>query len=177
MNTFPVSLWFADWIVDEFLDLLSKEYHKPVADPEYTTVRCGLTEIIKLYLGDFYQDDEFHVFVGKHLYYPVHVDNNYIQGRMVKGRLNVLLKGEPGQMQFYQTTEDYTGKTWKDTFETDFKNLKPIERVKCSYPSFVRTDILHDVHFNSCDKGKDRIMLSYPIYNHSWEQIVEKFTE
>ena len=67
----------------------------------------------------------------------------------------------------------YTEKNWKDTFET--KNLKPIDRVTCSYPAFVRTDILHDVHFNSCDKGKDRILLSYPIYNHTWEQIVDRF--
>lgn len=172
MNTFRSSLKVTASDVKQFLQLLTDEYHKPVAFPEYTQIRSRITDKIKKYIGDWFED-EFQVFVGKHLYYPVHVDNNFIQGRMVKGRLNVLLEGEPGQMQFYETTKDYTGKTWKDTFET--KNLKPIDRQQCTYPAFVRTDILHDVHFNRCDKGKDRIMLSYPIYNYSWEQIVDRF--
>jgi len=174
VNTFRSRLTVTASDVKQFLQLLAKEYHQPIAFPEYTEIRSRITDKIEKYLGDWFED-EFHVFVGKHSYYPVHIDNNYIQGRIVKGRLNVLLEGEPGHMQYYQTTDDYSGKTWKDTIQTDYQSLKPIDKVQCKYPAFVRTDILHDVHFNSCHKGKDRIMLSYPLYNHSWEQIVERF--
>lgn len=172
MNTFPSKFKFSQKQADEFLSLLRKERHSDKAEPEWTMVRTRLTDRIETYLGP---NEGFQVFIGSHLYYPVHVDIHH-EGRMVAGRFNVLLTGEPGSMQWYQTDEDYTQDRWRQNIQSiDYSKLEPIDRQQCNYPAFVRTDILHDVHFDSCHKGKSRVMLSYPFYNHSWEQIVERF--
>lgn len=174
MNTFPSKFKYSKNQAEQFLSLLRKERHSDKAEPEWTMVRTRLTDRIEKYLG---QNEGFHVFIGSHQYYPVHVDIHH-EGRMVAGRFNVLLTGDPGIMQWYVTDKDYTQTRWRQNIQSiDYSKLEPFDRQQCTYPSFVRTDILHDVHFDSCHKGKDRVMLSYPFYNDSWEQIVDRFKQ
>lgn len=180
-NVKPIELDLDQQLIDDFVQSWI-EYKDGVIPGQimffHTDIRTKLQQSILDVIGDLAEDpDQFQVFDSLHQFYSPHVD---VEGdRIVNVRLNVLCTGDAGVMQFYETPDeipvDGSKWVWDTIWESDVGKMKPVERIDMTYPALVKPDTFHAVMFDKKYRNQRRIVLSYPFYNHSWEQICEKF--
>ena len=180
-NVVPVNLSVGKDFKSDFVAEYSKEYPGVPLGISFfhTNIDAPLMRQILNQIWPIAEDPaQFQILDSFHEFYPPHIDKE--GSRTVKARLNVLCTGQPGTMQFYETDQQYKDKDgWVfDTLaDADITKMKPVERVEMNYPSLVKPDTYHCVMFDKKDKGTRRIVLSYPFYKHSWEEVCEYFSK
>lgn len=197
MYTFKAAgLQYTDDMVNQFIKLHDESGGMPSKKntfPAMCDVRCELTDVVEEYLGDYFIG-VFNVLDGLHGSYGPHIDNP--KGSMdILCRLNILLCGHGGQIEYY--TDDCIPNLSKmddaywlkanamfqdrNVYQSiwDFADpgLEIAERVKVDYPSFIRTDKVHSVSHNPKHKKKRRLVLSVPFIGVPIEQLSEHFNE
>jgi len=180
-NVQPVELSVSQEFIDDFVDSYTKDYQFIPLGISFlhTNLQLPLMNQVLNQISDIVEDpNQFQILDSLHEFYAPHIDKE--GSRTVRVRLNVLCTGQPGTMQFYETDQQYadTDRWVFDTItDADISKMKPIERVDMKYPSLVKPDTYHCVMFDKKDKGTRRIVLSYPFYKHSWEEVCEYFSK
>ena len=180
-NVMSVKLSVSDNLIDSFVSKYTKEYTSIPLGISFLHTKLQLP-LMRQILNQIWpiveEQDQFQILDSFHEFYPPHIDKE--GSRTVRARLNVLCTGQPGTMQFYQTDQHYADSDrWVfDTItDADISKMKPVDRVEMNYPSLVKPDTYHCVMFDKKDKGTRRIVLSYPFYEHSWEEVCEYFSK
>lgn len=179
-------------MIDEFLRLHVEQGPKPftlTAFPGDTKIRSTLTDTVEQYLGSNF-DGHWNLLDGTHDSYGPHVDST--EGLPdVLCRLNILICGNPGRIQYYSDEcrplltsypDDYFAETdWyfdnNRATMWDFADpeLVPVKVYDVDYPAFIDTQQIHAVVHDPKDKGKRRIVLSVPLISSTYEDIKKEF--
>jgi hypothetical protein len=179
-------------MINQFLELHYQNGPEPfllTAFPCDTSIRCRLTDTIEEYLGSTF-DGFYNLLDGTHNSYGPHVDST--EGLPdVLCRLNILLCGHPGRIQYYKDEcrpllssypeEYFEQSNWyfqnNRASMWDFADpeLVPSEVFDVDYPAFIKTDKIHAVVHDPKHRGERRIVLSVPIISSTYEDVKEQF--
>lgn len=179
-------------MIDEFLKLHDEKGPKPfllTAFPCDTSIRCELTDTVEKYLGSTF-DGFYNLLDGTHNSYGPHVDST--EGLPdVLCRLNILLCGHPGRIQYYtdecrpllssypdeyfEKSDWYFDNNRASMWDFADPELVPSHVYDVDYPAFIKTDKIHAVVHDPKHKGQRRIVLSVPIISSTYEDVKEEF--
>ena len=179
-------------MIDEFLKLHDEKGPEPfllTAFPCDTSIRCELTDTIEKYLGSTF-DGFYNLLDGTHNSYGPHVDST--EGLPdVLCRLNILLCGHPGRIQYYtdecrplltsypdeyfEKSDWYFDNNRASMWDFADPELVPSHVYDVDYPAFIKTDKIHAVVHDPKHKGQRRIVLSVPIISSTYEDVKEEF--
>ena len=179
-------------MIDEFLRLHDDKGPKPfllTAFPGDTQIRCQLTDTIEQYLGSLF-DGYFNLLDGTHNSYGPHIDST--EGLPdVQCRLNILLCGHPGRMQYYteecmahltpypdeyfQQSNWYFNNNRASMWDFADPELVPSRVYHIDYPAFIDTQQIHAVVHDPKHKGQRRIVLSVPFITSTYKEIKEEY--
>ena len=178
---------------DEFMEIHDRIGPQPsvlTGFPHDTQVRCQLTDTVQEYLGDDFERLGFNILDGKHGAYGPHVDS--IKGWPdVYCRLNVLVCGHPGRIQYYtdecrpnltpypdeyfQQSEWYFNNNRAEMWDFADRELVPDRVYNVEYPAFIRTDQIHAVINDPKHRGERRVVFSVPFTSKTYDQMKEKY--